>query len=115
MLRSAVVHLTIAPLGDLVIERFDFFNRQITKSLNHPMTSIPIDRAVPRMLLTAESIEAAFRSGIFCLAISSTCFKVTLPTLSLFGVPEPFAMPAARLSRIEAGGVLVMKVKDRSL
>jgi hypothetical protein len=53
-------------------------------------TSIPIERAVPLMLLIAESIDAAFKSGIFCVAISRTCFSVTLPTLSLFGVPDPF-------------------------
>ena len=76
------------------------------------MTSIPIDRAVPRTLLIAVSTEAAFRSGIFCLAMSSTCLAVTLPTLSLFGMPDPLAMPAARFNRIEAGGVLVMKVND---
>ena len=57
---------------------------------------MPIDRAVPLTLLIAASTEAAFRSGIFCFAMSSTCFAVTLPTLSLFGVPEPFAIPAAR-------------------
>ena len=74
------------------------------------MTSIPIDLAVPRMLFMAASTEAAFRSGIFCLAMSSTCLAVTLPTLSLFGAPDPLAIPAARLSRIEAGGVLVIKV-----
>src|SRR5271157_3250502 len=81
----------------------------------YPTTSIPMDLAVPRMLLIAVSIEAAFRSGIFCLAMSSTCLAVTLPTLSLFGVPEPLAMPAARFNRIAAGGVLVMKVNERSL
>src|SRR5271167_2404701 len=81
----------------------------------YPTTSIPIERAVPRMLLIAFSTEAAFKSGIFCLAMSSTCRAVTLPTLSLFGVPDPLAIPAARLRRIAAGGVLVMKVKVRSL
>src|ERR1035441_187513 len=78
-------------------------------------TTIPIDRAVPRTLLMAASTDAAFRSGIFCFAMSSTCFSVTLPTLSLFGAPDPLAMPAARFSNIEAGGVLVMNVNDRSL
>src|SRR5215831_4935163 len=72
-------------------------------------------RAVPFTLLMAASRDAAFRSGIFCLAISATCFSVTLPTLSLFGAPEPLAMPAARFRNTEAGGVLVMKVKERSL
>src|SRR6202011_4311829 len=76
---------------------------------------MPMDRAVPRILLIAVSTEAAFKSGIFCLAMSSTCLAVTLPTLSLFGVPDPLAMPAARFNRIDAGGVLVMKVNERSL
>ena len=46
--------------------------------------------------------------------MSSTCLWVTLPTFSLFGVPEPLAMPAALSNRIAAGGVFVMKVYDRS-
>src|SRR5882724_7265444 len=65
--------------------------------------------------LNAASIDAAFKSGIFCFAISSTCFSVTFPTLSLFGAPDPLAIPAALFNRIEAGGVLVMNVNERSL
>src|SRR5271168_3036358 len=64
---------------------------------DYPATSMPMERAVPRMLLMAASTDAALRSGIFCLAISSTCLAVTLPTLSLFGAPAPLAIPAARL------------------
>src|SRR5436190_586533 len=79
----------------------------------YPTTSIPIDLAVPETLLIAAATDAAFKSGIFCLAMSSTCFSVTLPTLSLFGAPEPLAIPAARFSKIAAGGVLVMKVNER--
>src|SRR5262249_33708568 len=81
----------------------------------YPMTSIPIDRAVPLTLLIAVSSEAAFRSGIFCLAMSATCFSVTLPTLSLLGAPEPLAIPSARFNSTDAGGVLVIKVKERSV
>ena len=66
---------------------------------------------MPLMLLIAASTEAAFKSGIFCVAISRTCFSVTLPTLSLLGVPAPLAMPAAFFNRTAAGGVLVIKVK----
>src|ERR1700691_4659719 len=73
-----------------------------------------MDRAVRLMLFTADSTETVFKSGIFCLAISSTCFSVTVPTLSLFGVPEPLARFAAFFSRTAAGGVLVTKVKVRS-
>src|SRR5208337_4220718 len=85
------------------------------QNLSYAVTSMPIERAVPFTLLTAASTEAAFRSGIFCLAISRTCFSVAVASLTLLGVPEPFATPAARFSRIAAGGVLVMKVNVRSL
>ena len=74
------------------------------------MTSMPIERAVPATVLTAASTDSQFRSGIFSLAISSTCFLVTVPTLFLFGSADPLARLAARFSRIDAGGVLVMKV-----
>src|SRR3989304_42762 len=66
------------------------------------------------MVLTAASCEAAFKSGLLILAISSTCFSVTVPTLLLLGSPEPLAMLAARFKSTAAGGVLVMKVKARS-
>src|SRR5580700_12342204 len=81
----------------------------------YPTTSMPMERAVPRTLFIADSTDAAFRSGIFCRAMSSTCLAVTFPTLSLLGAPDPLAIPAARLSRIDAGGVLVIKVNERSL
>src|SRR5207248_4791660 len=74
---------------------------------SHYWTSIPIDRAVPSTVLIAASKDAAFRSGIFVRAITSTCCFVTLPTLFLFGTPEPFCRPAALSRRIDAGGVLV--------
>ena len=62
------------------------------------------------MVLTAASRLAAFRSGILVLAISSTWARVTVPTFLRLGSPEPLSMPAALISRIAAGGVLVMKV-----
>src|SRR5258708_10387548 len=89
--------------------------RLTTNDEFHPTTSIPIDRAVPRTLLMAASTEAAFRSGIFCFAMSSTCFNVTLPTLSLLGAPDPLAIPAARFRHTEAGGGLVINVNVPSL
>ncbi len=55
-------------------------------------------------------MSAALRSGILSLAISSTCFMVTVPTLSRLGSEEPFAIPTARFRSTAAGGVLVMKV-----
>src|SRR5438874_2890824 len=63
-------------------------SRQASVRTAYPTTSIPIDLAVPDTLLIAAATDAAFKSGIFCLAMSSTCFSVTLPTLSLFGAPE---------------------------
>ena len=44
--------------------------------------------------------------------MSSIWARVTLPTLSLFGTPEPLAMPAAFFSSTAAGGLLVMKSND---
>jgi hypothetical protein len=69
---------------------------------------------VPSTVRIAASTLAAERSGILSRAISSTCALVTWPTCSLPGVLEPFSRPAARLSSTAAGGVLVMKVNDRS-
>ena len=75
---------------------------------------MPMLRAVPAMTRNAASSLAAFKSFDFILTMSMTCFLVTLPTLSLFGVLDPAVMPAAFLSRMDAGGYLVMKVNDLS-
>src|SRR5712692_6490764 len=83
--------------------------------LLYPSTSRPMFRAVPITVRTADSRLVVFKSTSFALAISSTCFLVTLPTLVRFGSAEPFTIPAARFSNSEAGGVLVMNVKVRSL
>src|SRR5579862_565572 len=71
-------------------------------------------RAVPFTEFIAASTVKQLRSGILILAISSTCCIVILPTRFLFGSADPLAMPTARLIRIGTGGVLVMKVKERS-
>ena len=71
-------------------------------------------RALPAIVRTAASMLAAVRSGSFALAISSSCLRVTLPTLTVFGVLEPDWMPTAYFSRIVAGGVFVMNVNVRS-
>src|SRR6266853_6714072 len=62
----------------------------------------------------AASTVKQLRSGILILAISSTCFSVILPTRFLFGSADPLARPQARLISTGTGGVLVMKVKERS-
>jgi hypothetical protein len=54
-------------------------------------SSMPIERAVPAMLRMADSTSVVFMSCIFCLASSSSCLRVTLPTLILFGSFEPAA------------------------
>src|SRR5258708_1761906 len=71
-------------------------------------------RAVPLTLRTAAASSKQFRSGILILAISSTCFSLILPTLFLFGSAEPLARFTARLISTGTGGVLVMKVNERS-
>src|SRR5436190_2781517 len=77
---------------------------------SYPTTSIPIDRAVPRTVLIADCSSVVLRSGIFCFAMSSTCFAVTVPTLLRFGSADPFVRLATFFSSTEAGGVFVMKV-----
>src|SRR3954454_16675174 len=71
-------------------------------------------RAVPLTERIAASISKQFRSGILILAISATCAWVILPTLVLCGSAEPLARLTARLMSTGTGGVLVMKVNERS-
>ena len=69
---------------------------------------------MPFTRFIADSSVVALKSGIFVSAISVTCAKVTLPTLFLFGTPEPFSIPAAFISKVAAGGVFVINVNDLS-
>src|SRR5258708_12958692 len=71
-------------------------------------------RGVALTEFMAASTVKQLRSGILILAISSTCLSVILPTRFLLGSAEPFAMATARLISTGTGGVLVMKVKERS-
>src|SRR5438270_457854 len=73
-----------------------------------------MERAVPSIIREAASRSKAFRSLSLSWAISRTCCRLTLPTFSLLGLPEPFSIPAAFLSRTDVGGVLVTKMKLRS-
>jgi len=72
-------------------------------------------RALPAIVRTAASRSAAVRSGVLVLAMSSSCLRVILPTLAVFGVPLPFSMPIALRISTDAGGVFMMNVKLRSL
>ncbi len=78
------------------------------------LTSTPIERAVPAMIFEAASRSLALRSGILRSAISRIWSWEIVPTLLTWGSPEPFAILIASLIRTAAGGVLVMKVKERS-
>lgn len=71
-------------------------------------------RAVPSIMRMAASTDAALRSGIFSSAISFTCCLVIDATLVLLGTPLALSMPQAFLISTAAGGVLVMKVNERS-
>ena len=73
-----------------------------------------MERAEPAIVRTAASRSAAVRSASFALAMPSSCARVTLPTLSVFGYFEPEEMPAAFFSSVVAGVLLVMKVNVRS-
>src|SRR5207249_10915595 len=72
-----------------------------------PSTITPIERALPATMRIAASRSAAFRSGIFALAISSTCLRVILPTLSVCARGLPDSMPPAFLLSTLVGGVLM--------
>ena len=73
-----------------------------------------MERAVPAIMLIAASMLAAFRSGILVSAILRMSSLLMVATFSLLGTPEAFSMLQAFLMRTAAGGVLVMKVKERS-
>jgi hypothetical protein len=75
---------------------------------------MPIDRAVPATWAMAPSMSMALRSGIFVSAIFWSWLLVIDPTLVVRGLAEPFSRPAAWRSSTGVGGVLVMKVNDRS-
>src|SRR5205085_9255803 len=98
--------------GRGVPRRLQIENRK-SQIKNYSMSS-PMLRAVPSMVLTADSRLVVFKSWSLSLAISSILAREIEPTFSLLGLPEPFGMPAAFFRRSAAGGVFVSKVKERS-
>src|SRR4030095_12090439 len=72
---------------------------------------MPMERLAPARVRIAASTLAAFMSLSLVLAISSSCARVILPTLSFSGILEPLSSLIAFLIRTVAGGVLMMKVK----
>src|SRR3954451_955346 len=75
---------------------------------------MPIDRAVPAMIFSAAARSFALRSSSLVLAISLIWALLSVATLTVWGVGEPLATPAAFLISSAAGGVFVMKVNERS-
>src|ERR1019366_1247023 len=75
---------------------------------------MPIERAGPAMIASAASMSRAFRSGIFVSAIWRSWAFVNDATFTLCGVGDPLSTLAAFLMSSAAGGVLVMKVNERS-
>ena len=67
----------------------------LVRHRRYSTTSRPIERAEPTIIWHAPSMSLALRSVIFFCAISRTCSIVTLPTVPLPGVCEPFSIPAA--------------------
>ena len=76
-----------------------------------PFISIPMETHVPRIISTACSIVLAFKSFSFISAIVRRSSSEIEPTLFRFGSPDPFAIFAAFKINLDAGGVLVIKVK----
>src|SRR3954464_1704741 len=91
-----------------------FASRYFLPCLAIYLTSTPMERAVPAMIFAAWSTSWALRSGSFLVAIARIWSCEMVPTFSLCGSPDPFSMPAACLMSTAAGGVLTMKVKERS-
>ena len=69
-------------------------------------------RAVPAIMLMADSRLAAFRSGILVSAIFCTSALLMVATLVLLGTPEPDSILQAFLMRTAAGGVLAQGGAD---
>ena len=70
---------------------------------------MPIDLAEPEIIFTACSKSIAFKSAIFCLAISSACFFEIDATIFLPGSLDPLFNFAASLIKKDAGGDFILK------
>ena len=82
----------------------------------HGTTRTPSVRADPMMVLAIASSPRCLRCSSVALifAISYTCLRLTVPTVSWPGLPVPFSMHAAFFRKYDTVGVFVAKVKDRS-
>src|SRR5665647_2280390 len=66
---------------------------------------MPIERAVPATIFIAASMSLALRSSSLAVAISRNWSLVSAATLTVCGVGEPLATPAAFLISYAGGGV----------
>src|SRR5580658_1060900 len=107
--RGGLAYSDMGPRGS-----FSYGRRNRRSRTRYATTSTPMLRAVPLSVFMAASTVKQFRSGILILAISSTCFSVITPTLVLCGSGDPLARFTARLISTGTGGVLVIKVNERS-
>lgn len=82
----------------------------------HGITWTPKLLALPTIILATDSSGIVFicSSVALIFAISKTCFREMVPMISCPGRPVPFSIPAACLTKYDAGGVFVMNVKVRS-
>ena len=71
-------------------------------------------RAVPATMRIAMSTSFALRSGILRSAIRRSWSFDSVATLSRFGTPEPFSMPASCLISSAIGGCFRMNENVRS-
>ena len=69
---------------------------------------------MPATIFSAASRSRALRSASLVVAISRTWADEMVATFLVCGVGEPLSTPAALRIRRAAGGVLVMKVNERS-
>lgn len=79
-------------------------------------TCTPKLLALPTIIRAMDSSGRCFicSSVDLIFAISYTCLRLIVPVVSWPGRPVPFSIPAAFLTKYEAGGVFVMNVKVRS-
>src|ERR1044071_10109701 len=75
----------------------------------------PICRAVPSIVLIADSKLVVFKSCNLVFAISSTLAREIVPTFSRFGLPDPFGIAAAFFKKSAAGGGFGSKLDRKSV
>src|SRR5687768_8784860 len=79
----------VSPRSLPVFSRLPIASASVCRGGAHePVTSIPIERAVPVIMFVAASISVAFKSGSFVRAMSRHWSRVKLATLFRLGSAE---------------------------